>query len=394
MRIAIVVPGRFYGFDRARALIENGEDVTVYTNYPKCIVRKWGIQKKNVKSFLFHGILSRLFNMLQLRQKSAIEHFLSTLFAKWAKNKILQEKYDIVTVFSGVAEEIFRAIKDDSTLKILNRGSSHIITQHVLLNEESIRAKKSLELPCEWIIEREKREYELADNIQVLSTFALNSFLENKVPKEKMYILPLGIDTSLFRPKETIIKERVNRIIAGKRLNVLMVGSFSFRKGIFDLENIISSLSEDFNFTFVGDVPNEGKGIAKKLKGKIEMIPRQPEFELAKYYNEADIFIFPTIEDGFAAVLTQALAAGLPVICTTNCGGPDIIREGETGWILPIRSPRLFIEQLKWCDKNREELSNIARSSYESNSKDRTWNDIAIDFIGICGNLFEKRKLL
>ena len=395
MKIAIVVPGRFHAFGLVLGLIENGEDVTLFTNYPKCVVKKWGIPTEKVRSFLLHGVVAKMINKLRCNTiQKMVEPFMNSWFSVWAGKKILKEQYDVVRVFSGVAEEIFRMVKDVNTVKILVRGSSHIETQHTLLSEETVRAERALEIPSQWIIEREKNEYELADNIQVLSSFALKSFLDKGIQRNKVDVFPLGVDTTKFRPDRKIIEKRVERMLSGKPLRVLIVGSFSFRKGILDLEKIVLALSENMHFTFVGDIPFEGKDIAKRIKENINMIPRQPEYKLVEFYNSADVFIFPTIEDGFAVVLSQALAAGLPIICTTNCCGPDLLNNGANGWVVPIRKPGLFIEQLKWCENSRKDLADMVRNIHESDSKQRTWNDAAMDFVNICHKLAEKKESL
>jgi glycosyltransferase involved in cell wall biosynthesis len=82
-------------------------------------------------------------------------------------------------------------------------------------------------------------------------------------------------------------------------------------------------------------------------------------------------------------VLAQAAASGLPILTTTNCAGPDLIREGKTGWVLPIRSPEAFIERLRWCDSHREELAAMVRRIY-TEFKPRDWADVAADFETLC----------
>ena len=66
----------------------------------------------------------------------------------------------------------------------------------------------------------------------------------------------------------------------------------------------------------------------ESVPGSIEFVPRVPELELTTQYSWADIFLFPTIEDGFAVVVAQAQASGLPVITTPNGSGPDLITPG------------------------------------------------------------------
>ena len=106
----------------------------------------------------------------------------------------------------------------------------------------------------------------------------------------------------------------------------------------------------DLNFGSSVREEGQAQALLNELRAHAELVPAMPEAQLCEAYEWGDVFIFPTIEDGFATVLAQAYAAGLPILATTNCGAPDFIRQGETGWILPIRAPAEFIEQLEWCD--------------------------------------------
>lgn len=392
MKIAIVVHGRFHAFDLTRELINLGHKVTLFTNYPGYIVKKWGIPEEDVESFLLHGIVSRAVGELHKRLKfPALEAFLHRWFSIWAGRKIQKRDYDVVRVFSGVAEEVFRSVSDKYTLKILTRGSAHIRTQYELLAEEENRAGVPIEKPSRWRIKREMREYELADSIQVLSSFAKESFIAHGVPEEKLSLLLSSTQVKRFRPDKGVIKERCKRILSGEPLRILTVGRFSFRKGILDLCRTVSLTKDTFRFRSIGSIATEAKRIAQEHKDKIEFIPRQFEFELPGFYEWADIFILPTIEDSFPVVLAQAQAAGLPIISSTNCCGPDIIKEGETGWVLPVRRPDGLIERLIWCDLHRSYLLRMVQNIYED-FKPRDWADVARDFIDIAEGLLSKRK--
>lgn len=386
LKIAMVVHGRFHAFDLARELIKQGHDVTLFTNYPKYIVEKFGIPQSHVRSFLLHGVLSRISHRLtQLLPTPSLE----PLFSRWAAQNILKSRYDVVHVFSGVAEELLLRIKStplrEGTFTILVRGSSHIRVQKQLLAAEETRANYlvltpvKIDQPSEWIIAREEREYQLADMIVVLSSFATNSFIQQGIPKEKLRTLSLGAQLGLFRPDGTVITERCRRILSGQPLKVLMVGTFSLRKGAIDLLEIAKSAGSNFQFRFVGAIADDAGVLYEPAMGYIEFIPKQPQSKLPQFYAQADLFIFTTIEDGYAVVLSQAQASGLPIIATTNCSAPDIIVDSETGWVVPIRSPDAFVEKLQWCNKNRKELAAMVDRIYQD-FRPRDWHEVAQDF--------------
>ncbi|KYC36867.1 glycosyltransferase [Scytonema hofmannii PCC 7110] len=386
LKIAIVVHGRFHSFDLARELINQGHDLTLFTNYPKKVVEKFGIPQKCVQSFLLHGVLSRVVHRLhEILGTSDFEAFLHSKFSNWAARSLVKQDYQVVYVFSGIAEEIFQVLSEQPIHKTLVRGSSHIRTQFQLLLEEEKRTGKTVEKPSEWIIAREEREYQLADTVICLSAFAQQSFIHRNISKDKLKVLSLGTQLEKFRPDEKLIEARYNRILSGQRLNILMVGTFSFRKGVYDFVKI-ASLAKDFaSFQFVGSIADEALDLQKSSEF-IEFIPRQPQFELPKFYAKADIFIFTTLEDGYAVVLSQAQAAGLPILTTTNCSGPDILLEDWTGWVFPIRSPKSFVERLKWCHENRQDLAQMVWRVYHG-YKPRDWAEVAANFISIHTNL-------
>jgi glycosyltransferase involved in cell wall biosynthesis len=82
-------------------------------------------------------------------------------------------------------------------------------------------------------------------------------------------------------------------------------------------------------------------------------------------------------------VLTQANASGLPILATTNCAARDLIRDGEEGWILPIRDAGAFVDRLNWCHHHRDALEAVVRSTTRS-KRASDWNAVAEDFERIC----------
>jgi glycosyltransferase involved in cell wall biosynthesis len=382
-KAAIVVHGRFWLFDVARELIKQGLDLTLLTNYPKSITRKFGIPNTNVSNCLSHGVLSRLFNYIPTTvARSMSEPFLHRWFSRWAAHRLASMDVNAIHSLSGVSEEVLVTLSGHRCLKTIVRGSSHIRTQDKLLREEEVRSGGPVDRPSAWMIEREEREYRLADIIVVLSSFAHQSFLDHGVSADKLRILPLGSELKRFRASIERHEERCARILNGAPLQVLTVGSFSFRKGALDLVNIAARLKDRMKFRFVGDVPGECKNLRSRYADVIEFIPRQPQFSLPPVYEQCDLFVFPSIEDGYAVVLAQAQAGGLPILATTNSSAPDIVKDNESGWILPIRNPAAFVERLEWCDAHREQLVNIVRDTY-ANFRMRDWHHVASDLISI-----------
>jgi glycosyltransferase involved in cell wall biosynthesis len=259
------------------------------------------------------------------------------------------------------------------------RGSSHIRAQAQILEEESQRTSTRIDRPTTWMIDREEREYELATRVVTTSSFVYRTFREQGVPADRLVKIPMGVNVNAFRAPVAVVEERVSRILRGDPLRVLFVGALSMRKGSWDMLPIMSALpSSRFVFRCIGPVGPDMAELLPKLRQYAEVMPKQPHHELPRWYSQSDLFLFPTIEDGFPAVLSQAQASALPTLTTPNCSGPDIISDGANGWILPIRSPESFVERLLWCDAHRKEVAGMVRAMY-TDFQPRSFDDAARD---------------
>ncbi len=383
MKIAIVVHGRFHAFDLARALIQRGNDVTVFTNYPRWAVRRFGIPADRVRSFLLHGVLARIAGRLRDKTGWSFDAWTHPIFGRWARRQLRRESWDVIHAWTGIAEEIYSDPSVRVSRRLVMRGSAHIRDQAAILSKEQARVDCRIDQPSPWMIEREEREYSLADEVVVLSTFAYDSFRAERIPESKLDLLPLGSQTSAFRPEPQTVEARRARIASGAPLRVLYVGGLSYRKGLIDLRQIVGKASGAFQFRFVGPIWPEAESAVSELKGRAEFRGKKPQMDLPQEYAWGDVFIFPTVEDGFAVVLAQASAAALPILTPTNCCGPDLVREGRTGWVLPIRNPQAFLDRLLWCDSHRSELAGMVTAAY-TEFRTRDWSDVAADFEALC----------
>jgi glycosyltransferase involved in cell wall biosynthesis len=382
VKIAVIVHGRFHAFDVTRELIELGHDVRLLTNYPPTWPARFGVPASHVRSLVAHGIVSRVMHEIgrAFGRDKLGEAVLHRWFSRWAAGVLRREPVDVAHCFTGVAEELLRDPHGRDSLRTLVRGSSHIRVQRRILDEEERRAGRRIDKPSDWIVAREEREYQLADLIVTMSHFARQSFLTEGVPASKVVLIPLGVRVAIFRATPEDVAARAARISRGTRLRVLTVGTFSLRKGALDYLAVARRLKDRMEFVFRGDVAADAVALRREADGLIRFMPRVPEASLPDDYRPADVFFFPTLEDGYASVLAQAAAAGLPILATTNCGAADLIREGEDGWILPIRRPDLAEARLLWCDQHREALARVADAAAHLKPS-RDWKDQAQELL-------------
>jgi glycosyltransferase involved in cell wall biosynthesis len=392
MKIAVVVQGRFHAFDLAAALVDRKHDVTVLTNYPQRPARRYGLGDSHVRSFTTHGILARAAS-LDPRLRHASEPGLHRSFGRWAARTLATEPWDIVHCWSGVSEELLQA-SDVSGLKLLMRGSAHILEQDHLLRDEEARTSTSLDRPSAWMCAREQREYALADHIVVLSSFAARTFAKWSIPISRVTSVPLGVNVRSFTPSRESFTRRRQRALDGEPLRVLFVGSVSLRKGWWDLAEALAQLHDaPVATTIVGPVAPEAVGLVERLPRNVTVVGKVAQRELPGFYERSDVFVFPTIEDGFGLVLAQAKAAGLPIITTDHSAGGDLIADGRDGWLIPIRSPQTLVSRLRWCTEHRAELAAMSEDVVQR-FRPRDWSEVAGDFEALCDRLLTRGQVV
>jgi glycosyltransferase involved in cell wall biosynthesis len=380
--VAIVVQGRFHAFDLARALARRGDEVVVFTNYPAWAAGRFHVEPATIRSAWVHGVMARALPHMpgDAARKEAWGH---EAFGRWAARALEGRRWDVIHCWSGVSEELLLSDRLDAGCRLLMRGSAHIAVQDRLLAEEEARTGLRMERPSAWMIAREEREYRLADAVVVLSTFARDTFEAEGHPTDRLRLLPLGVDVEAFRPPAHVIAARDRRIRSGAPLRVLYAGALSLRKGMWDLAAALAAIHElPLDVRLAGSPMAEAASVMARMGPRVRGLGPVPQRDLPAVYWDADVFVFPTIEDGFGVVLSQAMAAGLPVICTSHSAGPDLIHDGVDGWVVPVRSPQTLADRLTWCHTHREALCGMAAVATSTRAS-RDWTNVAEDFDAI-----------
>jgi glycosyltransferase involved in cell wall biosynthesis len=378
LRIAIVAHGRFHAFDLARELHRLGHDVTLFSNYPAWAVERFGVARDKYAGLWLHGGIERLLARVGAGRRT--EAWRHRWFGRWAARALEGRSWDVVHGWSGVSEELLTSTRLRARCRVLMRGSAHIVEQAELLADEARRVGVSVDRPSAWMIARELREYERADHILVLSEFARASFERRGIGGDRVSVLPLGVDVAHFAGSPQQVEARIARVMSGAPLTVLYVGVLSAQKGLRDLVEM-AGLCEDVPLRFVLAGARLPETDALLPPGRANIVELGPldQRELAEVYAQADLFVFPTLQDGFGMVLSQAAAAGLVILATPHCAAPEVLAQGAAGWILPIRNADAFAARLRWCHAHRDELVALLRSA-AAHGQARGWAEVAAGF--------------
>lgn len=189
--------------------------------------------------------------------------------------------------------------------------------------------------------QRHHEEWSVADNIVVNSKFTCEALVKQGVSREKVSVVPLSYDPVIFTEQnKVIIRDELARLCINgfspqRPLRVLFLGQVMLRKGIQYLMKAAELLQKyPVVFDIVGPIYISDKALATASKN-INFHGRVARNDIAGWYKSSDLFILPTLSDGFAITQLEAMSYGLPVIVTANCG--DVVDDGVDGFVLPVR---------------------------------------------------------
>lgn len=218
---------------------------------------------------------------------------------------------------------------------------------------------KPLPRPADPLWAAVQDDIEKSDHVLVNSEFVRTTFAFQKFDIAKLHVIYLGIDEQFV---EGIPPRQADE--ASGPLRLLYAGVFSRRKGAADLLEALASLGDlDWRLTIAGQIDAE----IRIEQGALLADPRIRELgwvgrdRLAAEMSSADIFVFPSLGDGSARVVFEALACGCYVITTPNAG--SIVKDGIHGTLVPPGRPEALAAALRAASADRATLHQIGTNN-------------------------------
>jgi glycosyltransferase involved in cell wall biosynthesis len=234
-----------------------------------------------------------------------------------------------------------------------------ILTRELELHPEcaeSLMKEWELALP-ESEFRRLVEETRMAEHWIVASSFTRATLIEHGTPAERIHVVPYGIDAERFSP-------RVARAYSPNApLKLLFVGTINERKGIRYLLQALELLrTKHVELIVCGRVVDD-LAIFKPFSDRVQIRPSVTARELVEAYQAAELFVLPSLAEGFGHVVLESMASGSPVLTTTSTAGPDIVEQGLEGFVVePARADKLA-ERLDWALSHRPELAAMGRNA-------------------------------
>lgn len=379
-KITIVVGGRWHAIDLARELHQAGWLHRVITNYPKFKTRQWGVPDDKVVSLPFTLLLNRA--IPKIGGEKMMRKFLPQIYRLFAKAAVpYLEGSTLIHVWSSMAEPSINWAKQNGIPVVLERSSAHIAVQAQILQEEYKQLGLefiSSEAHPE-IVAQELREYQLADRIAVPSLFAKRTFLQQGFNERQLIHNPFGTSLKTFSPGAK--EDGVFRVV--------YAGSLGVRKGIHYLvKAFIEANIANSELVLLGKTTPETPLLLTGADERVKCPGHVSEIELARYYRNSSVFVMPSLEEGLALVQAQALACGIPLICTTNTGGEDLLKiqseqpiklekgieEYPAGYLVPARSSNAIASILQLLATNSEILKQKQEAALNFQPETLNWS--------------------
>ena len=216
-------------------------------------------------------------------------------------------------------------------------------------------------------LERKDEELRLASTVFVASTFTRLTLASFPGVAKTVYVIPYGAPV--------MAADAASPAAAPERkLKVLFAGSLGQRKGLSYLLRAVELLKGQVELTLIGRKGAEGCAPLEDAVKRHRWIPSLPHAEILREMERHDVFVFPSLFEGFGLVILEAMSRGLPVVTTSHTAGPDVITDGVDGFIVPIRSAEAIAEKLDLLAGDRALLAQMKHAALET-ARRNTWEN-------------------
>lgn len=266
------------------------------------------------------------------------DHHLSkgSAFAQRVRDHLLRAPSDPSrSVFFGYdtgSLEVLTALRSTDWITVVDQIDPGRVEKEIVLEETDRWPNWATSVPVlhDAYDERRLREWEQADIVVVNSTWSQDALVQQGVPRDKVHVVPLAYDppshsAPLMPPSPS----------SRHPFRVLWLGSVILRKGIPYLIQAARQLVDaPVQIDIVGPLGITEDAV-QAAPDNVTFHGRVPRDQTGTFYQNADAFILPTLSDGFAITQLEAMAHGLPVIATRNCG--RVVKDKQNGLLIPIR---------------------------------------------------------
>ncbi len=313
------------------------------------VVRRWGLELPELiaRRLLGNG---RVAEDLVYRRDAIFDRWVAR---RWAASG------DVYWGFQGSCQQSLRAARAAGRTSVAEFATAHVTLAIKLLAAECEKHPEwadsisNFRFP-DWYRERLETEPHEADFCVAASQFTKRSLMDVGIAEERIKLLPLGADLREFSPSPRS---------ADGPFRILFVGGVGQRKGIkYLLDAYRKMRSPATELVIVGPLMGNGKAL-EQYRGCYTYLGRLDQSGVIEQMRRCHVLVLPSVFEGFGLVVPEAMATGMPVIASTHSIGPEIIRDGEDGFVLEPDDVDGLAGKLDWLASHRPEACEMGRSA-------------------------------
>ena len=356
IQVTYTAPNRAHHYAYARALAEAGCLRAFVCGFSRFSPRA-GLPEVTGKLIRADHLQNIYLASLMLRMPAAVTDELAYWSKRWLDrmSETPARQSNVFLFYSGAGLRTATRLQGSGVARVVEAVNSHVLVQERILCEEYGRIGLPFRRFHSREVARRVREYETADAILCPSDFVRQTFEDEGIPAARIFTVPYGMSLPTAPPPLEL---------SDGTFRVLYVGQISVRKGLRYLFEAFTQLRHPKKELWIVGPMTRQTGIHNIA------VPAGTRFlgvlkgdALAQAYQSSTVFVLPTVEDGLGLVLGEAMSFGLPLIATAHSGGANLFRDGEEGFIVPIRASGAIAERLQQLADDPSLLSRMSAAA-------------------------------
>ena len=332
---------------------------------------KTGINKQNYRrAWPYHLAMKPFY---QFASQIVIEKAFYEMFPFW-REWIIRQPFPECSVVQGImgyCTELFDHAdrRGDRILKVVDCQNSHPTSYRGYWQRELDLWCPGKKVPIPgWMFTRMNRELKRADVVLCPSDFVRDTMVTNGISPQKCFVSHFGVDSDLFS----------RRIAPPKAVRFVCIGTVCVRKGhqyLFRAFEKVRSALPDAELFCIGGYKDDFAKEQCRWEGTFVLHDKLTHAEIAELLRSSTAFLLPSLEEGFARVISEAMAVGLPIIASYESGASTVVRDGEEGYIIRPQDIDALAEVMIRVATDRELNERMGEASYQKGSVSNTWLD-------------------
>lgn len=317
------------------------------------------IPRRLVRTWIHANLRQLWFDKLHAKaRKSAAYHFKHRVGGHWLAEQAIRDRFmgaNAVYIYPCSATRAIAAARRRGLFVIMEAISPpfNMRTQVEEYARLGLTPADGME-EAEANIEFFRAEAVQCDLVLAASMHVVRELVELGVQSHKIALVPYGLDAGFVAAQPR-----------PERGRVLFVGTIDAHKGLAyyaEAARLLRARGFSGEFRAVGPHTSSAYLRDPAFKG-LSYIGQVPRASVASEFAKADVFVFPTLTDGFGLVLLEALFYGLPIVCTPNCG--DVVRDGVNGHVVPARSAVALAQAIESIVEDRAKRESMSQAALE-----------------------------